>query len=289
MKILNVDMDALRSFVAIRDFGGFSRAAEHLGRTPPAISLQMKRLRESFGVALFQRDGRSAVFTPQGELALQYARRVLEMNDEMLDSVRGATASGVVRIGFAQDFVETVLPSVLVRFQRLYPSIQLEVKVGNGTLENDIETGELDVALALANPVGKGSRSLGEWPLYWVAKEGFRERLDEPLPLILFQDPCIYRQHALEALGQAKRAWRIAMTTPSVGGLWAAVGAGLGVTVRTRKQLPGLATFMPSGLPALGSVPVAVLRKRKQASICHRRLAEIVAEEVHAQHSHQKS
>jgi DNA-binding transcriptional LysR family regulator len=286
---LNIDMGALRSFVAIRDHGGFGRAADHLGRTPPAISLQMKRLQESFGVALFQRDGRSAVLTPQGELALQYARRLLELNDDMLENVKGATASGVVRIGFAQDFVETVLPRVLVRFQALYPSIRLEVKVGNSTLENDIEAGRLDVALALAPATARGSRTLGHWPLHWVAKQGFRERLNEPLPLILFEEPCIYRQHAVEALGRAKRSWRVAMTTPSVGGLWAAVGAGLGVTVRTLKQLPGLASFSPAGLPELGSVPVSLLSRTKRADGPRRRLAEIIAEEVHAQHADVRS
>jgi DNA-binding transcriptional LysR family regulator len=283
---LNIDMDALRSFAAIRDYGSFSRAAEHLGRTPPAISLQMKRLQQSFGVAFFQRDGRSAVLTPQGELALQYARRLLELNDDMLENVKGATASGVLRIGFAQDFVETVLPRVLVRFQALYPSVQLEVKVGNSTLESDIAAGRLDVALALAPATAKGSRNLGHWPLHWVAREGYRERPKEPLPLILFEEPCIYRQHAVEALGQANRSWRIAMTTPSVGGLWAAVGAGLGVTVRTLKHLPGLALFSPAGLPDLGSVPVSLLsRSKRRADAPHRRLTEIITEEVHAQHA----
>lgn len=282
-------MDALRSFVAIRDHGSFSSAAEHLGRTPPAISLQMKRLQESFGVALFQREGRSAVLTPQGELALQYARRLLEVNDDMLENVKGATASGVMRIGFAQDFVETVLPRVLVRFQALYPSIQLEVKVGNSTLENDIQAGHLDVALALAPATASGSRALGSWKLHWVAKQGFRERPNEPLPLVLFEQPCIYRQHAVEALGRAKRSWRVAMTTPSVGGLWAAVGAGLGVTVRGMKQLPGLASFSPEGLPELGSVPVSLLSRTKRADAPRRRLAEIITEEVHAQHADVRS
>lgn len=286
---LNVDMDALRSFVAIRDHGGFSKAADHLSRTPPAISLQMKRLQESFGVALFQRDGRSAVLTPQGELALQYARRLLELNDDMLENVKGATASGVVRMGFAQDFVETVLPRVLVRFQALYPSIQLEVKVGNSTLGNDIEAGHLDVALALSPATSKGSRTLGRLPLHWVAKHGFREKLSEPLPLILFEEPCIYRQHAVEALGRANRSWRIAMTTPSVGGLWAAVGAGLGVTVRTMKQLPGLASFSPAGLPELGSVPVSLLSVTRRTDVPRRRLAEIITEEVHGQHADVRS
>lgn len=281
----NIDMDAVRSFVAIRDHGGFSKAAEHLGRTPSAISLQMKRFQEGFGVALFQRDGRSAVLTPQGELALQYARRLLEVNDDMLENVKGATASGVMRIGFAQDFVETVLPRVLVRFQALYPSVHLEVKVGNSTLEGDIEAGRLDVALALAPATGRGSRALGHWPLHWVAKQGFRERPGEPLPLILFEQPCIYRQHAVDALARANRSWRVAMTTPSVGGLWAAVGARLGVTVRGIVHLPGLASFSPEGLPELGSVPVSLLGRTNRMDAPRRRIADIITEEMHRQHA----
>ena len=236
-------------------------------------------------MALFQRDGRLAVLTPQGELALQYARRLLELNDDMLENVTGGTASGVMRIGFAQDFVDTVLPRVLVRFQVLFPSIQLEVKIGNNTLESDIEAGNLDMALSLAPAMAKGSRNLGTWPLHWVAKQGFRERPNEPLPLILFEEPCMYRRHAMDALGKAGRSWRIAMTTPSTGGLWAAVGAGLGVTVRTLNHLPGLTSFSPAGLPDLGSVPVSLLSRRKRADPAQRRLAGIITEEVHAQHA----
>ena len=110
MVLNNLSLDSLRTLVITQDLGGFGRAAESLLRTPSAISLQMKRLQEEIGVPLFQKQGRKTLLTEQGEIALRYARRVLELNDEMIDTLRGSSLSGAIRIGFGQDFVATILP-----------------------------------------------------------------------------------------------------------------------------------------------------------------------------------
>ena len=132
MTLHNVSLHILRTLVITQDVGGFGRASELLGHTPSAISLKMKRLQEELGVQLFNKQGRKLLLTEQGEIALRYARRVLELNDEMMDVLRGSTLSGVVRIGFAQDFTANILPLVIERFGGLYPLVMLEVTVDRG-------------------------------------------------------------------------------------------------------------------------------------------------------------
>jgi DNA-binding transcriptional LysR family regulator len=143
MTLNNVSLDSLRTLVITQNVGGFGRASERLGRTPSAISLQTKRLQDEIGVPLFSKQGRKLLLTEQGEIALRYARRVLELNDEMIDV-------GMVRIGFAQDFTANVLPLVIERFSGLYPLVKLEVTVDRGqVLIQSMNSGDLDLALTL--------------------------------------------------------------------------------------------------------------------------------------------
>ena len=161
MLLNNLSLDSLRTLVITQDLGGFGRAAERLLRTPSAISLQMKRLQEEVGVPLFRKQGRKTLLTEQGEIALQYARRVLELNDEMIDTLRGSSLAGVVRIGFAQDFTSNVLPLVIERFNALYPLVKLEVTVDVGqVLLQAIDSGDLDVALTLGGAQKKTAHLL---------------------------------------------------------------------------------------------------------------------------------
>src|SRR5437660_9627100 len=109
------------------DIGGFGQAATRLGRTPSAVSLQMKRLQESIGADLFRKHGRKVVLTEAGEIALRFGRRMLALNDELLDTIRGASLAGSARFGSSQDFADTVLPRVLSQFTKLYPLVQVEL------------------------------------------------------------------------------------------------------------------------------------------------------------------
>ena len=306
MQLTNIDLDALRTLVLAQDLGGFGRAAEQLRRTPSAISLQMKRLQEEVGVPLLRRQGRKTELTEQGEIAVRYARRVLDLNDEMLDTLRGSSLSGRVRIGFAQDFVETVLPQALSRFHQLYPLVRLEVKIDrNVVLQRDIDSGALDLALTLGHPIVEDSREatsgqtrekIGELPLCWIASPAFTIKAGEPLPLVLFEHPCIFRSCALDALDRAAQPWRIAMTSPSLAGLWAAVGAGLGVTVRARAGAPKELNFgklkfalptLPAPFPELGLVALTLHRGKSSRAAYVLRMGEIIREIAVAQYRFQ--
>jgi DNA-binding transcriptional LysR family regulator len=281
MLLNNLSLDSLRTLVITQDLGGFGRASERLRRTPSAISLQMKRLQEEVGVPLFRKQGRKTLLTEQGEIALQYARRVLELNDEMIDTLRGSSLAGVVRIGFAQDFTVNVLPLVIARFNALYPLVKLEVTVDVGqVLLQAVDSGELDVALTLGGAQKKTAHLLSELPLHWIASPSFRDRVRQPLPLALFNPPCGCQTPGLEALERAGRPWRVAMTSPSLTGLWAAVSAGLGLTTRAELGLPADVQTIDLGLPPLGNIPITLHRRRGLRAPNAMRFAEITEELV---------
>jgi DNA-binding transcriptional LysR family regulator len=281
MLLNNLSLDSLRTLVATQDLGGFGRASEHLLRTPSAISLQMKRLQEEIGVPLFRKDGRKTVLTEQGEIALSYARRVLELNDEMIDILRGSSLAGIVRIGFGQDFMSNVLPRVISRFSALYPLVKLEVTVDLGqVLLQAVDSGDLDLVLTLGGAQKKTAQLLSELPLHWYASPNFRDDAKHPLPLALFNPPCGCQTPGLEALESAGRSWRIAMTSPSLNGVWAAVSAGLGLTIRADLGLPPDVQVIELGLPPLGTIPITLHRRRGLRAPNAMRFAEITEESV---------
>lgn len=261
MTPLNLDLDTLRTLVVAQELGGFAQAAERLGRTPSAISLQMKRLQEDAGAELFRKRGRGLALTEAGELTLACARRMLALNDELLDTLQGTALAGQVRLGCAQDFADTVLPGALGRFTRLYPHVQLELRIeGNAALADAVAKGELDLALTVGQADRPGAEVVGERPLVWIAGEDFDRREGEPLPLLLLGPQCIFRREAVARLEQAGLSWRTAALSPSLAGLWASAQGNLGITARTSLGLPPNLRWGATlhGLPALGALPVAL-------------------------------
>ena len=257
----NFDMDVLRSLAALADQGTLAQAATRVGRTQAALSLQMRKLEAQAGEPLFRRDARKLELNDAGEVLLSYARRILALNDEAQHALRGSHVAGEVRFGASQDFGESWLPPVLAQFRKAHPSVGLEIRVDGGTkLVSAVESGDLDVALAL----GLGDRGnaicIGQLPLVWIAHRDFAWDRKAALPLALFTSPCRFRNKGIAALDAAGVPWNIGLTSPSLYGVWAAVNAGLGVTVRTPEGLlPELEIVdRKLGLPNLGTVDVSL-------------------------------
>jgi DNA-binding transcriptional LysR family regulator len=288
---LNLDLDVLRTFVTGLDLGSYAKAAQRLGRSQSAISLQLRKLEEQTGQTLLRKQGRGLALTEPGEIMLGYARRLLEVNDEALAALKGASLQGPVRLGLPQDFAESWLPDVLGRFSRANPHVRVEARVDpNAALLDALGRGDLDLAVTWNDgaDAARCREELARLPMVWIGKPGFRRNGSDPVPLVLFEPPCIFRRHALAALDDAGIAWRIAFAGPSLSGLWAAVSAGLGITVRTPEGLPsGLAALNAkrADLPALKEIGLnlctsegaaaspavmrlqALLRERLQASL----------------------
>nr|WP_298689915.1 LysR substrate-binding domain-containing protein [uncultured Dongia sp.] len=254
MQLTNLDMDVLRSFVTGTELGSFAKAADRLGRSQSAISLQLKKLEEQVGEVLLRKDGRGLALTASGEIMLSYARRLLELNDEALAATRGVAVEGWVRLGLVQDFAESWLPLLLGRFARAHPQIRVDVQVDRGVnLAEAVEKGELDLALCWGDYPSPRRRKVAEIPLRWIGSSDFRLVRGEPVPLLAFKQPCTFRTRAIEALDAAGMPWRIAFNSPSLAGLYAAVEAGLGVTPRTAEGIPSRLRVLEgdSGLPAM--------------------------------------
>ncbi|MEJ8673246.1 LysR substrate-binding domain-containing protein [Chromobacterium amazonense] len=261
-----LDLDALQSFASGVELGSFARAAERLHRSTSAVSAQLKKLEEQAGVPILQKYGRGLEPTPAGEVLLSYARRLLELNDEAVQAVRGAELAGSVRLGLAEDFGEGMLPQALGRFARACPEVHVEVRVGRSLeLQRALQAGQLDLALLWRDgSPWPHQDQLGQIPLHWIAASSQPPRTDpRPLPLVLFDPPCLVRRLACDALDQAGQPWRIAVSGSSLAGLWSAVRAGLGISARTALGLPAdLRALSPSewGLPSLPRLELALQR-----------------------------
>jgi DNA-binding transcriptional LysR family regulator len=258
---MNLDLDTLRSFTMAHDLGGLAQAAERLGRTPSAISLQMKRLQEELGTPLFRKHGRGLKLTEAGHTVLGYARRMLALNDDLLQTMQDVTSAGAIRIGAPQDFA-ALLPDALRQFASLYRRTQIELRIeGNGALIEALDKSQLDLALTIGFADRKNALLLGELPVLWIQSRAFRKP-DAPLPLAVLGPQCAFRKAAVDLLETAGIPHRIAATSPSLDGLWAALQGGLGITARTAMQLPAhlVANRSLHRLPALPTLPVALHR-----------------------------
>ena len=257
------DMDALRTMVVGVELGNFARAATQLGRSQSAVSMQLKKLEQQADRPLFRRNGRSLVPTEAGDALLEYARRIIALNDEAAASL-GTTAAASLRIGMPQDFVEDVIPDVIVRFARQWPGVHVEVRAGrNYTFEEEVRTGRLDVAFGFFSPGPDlpGDRIVS-LPMIWISGKAIvRLPADDPIPLVLFDHLCVFRQAAFQALERKVRRWRLALTTPSLPGVWAALRAAQGISVRTAHRLPsGIRDIGAEfGLPKLPATEVRML------------------------------
>ncbi len=255
----NLDMDVLRTFVAGYSLGSFAKAADKLGRSPAAISLQMRKLEGHVGQALFRKQGRGLSLTEAGETMLSYARRLLELNDEaVLAMQRLAGMEGWVRLGLPQDFADTSLPALLGRFARAYPKVRVAVRVERGSrLVQLVENGELDLALTWGSLPSAYHSIIGTYRVVWIGQEGFRHQPDEPFPLIAFDPPCSFRARAIEGLEKNGIAWQHVFASSGLAGLWAAVTVGLGVTARIADVVPThlqVLDEISNKLPPLGTI-----------------------------------
>ncbi|NYF81000.1 LysR substrate-binding domain-containing protein [Granulicella arctica] len=286
MNLVNFDLDTLRTLIVASDLGGYGQAASRLGRTPSAISLQMKKLQEDAGATLFRKQGRGIALTEAGEIVLRYGRKMLALNDELLDTVQGASLAGTIRLGFSQDFADTVLPTVLSQFTKLYPLVQMEVRIeGNAALVEAIEKDQLDLALAVGQADRPTAQVLGNIELVWIAGQEFAKREGQQLPLVLLGPQCAFRKEAILKLDQAGVPWRIAAVSPSLAGLWASAIGGLGITVRSSLGLPAKLVWDKAmfDLPKLSSFPVTLHTQQKVMSAGVERLYAIVSEAVSRQ------
>lgn len=279
MRRLHLDLDVLRTLVTGIELGSFAKAADRLGRSTSAVSAQLKKLEEQVGEPVLRKAGRGMVLTATGEVLMGYARRLLELNDEAVHAVRDADLQGEVRLGVQEDFGESLLVSVLGGFARAHPRVRVQARLArNAELVEQVERGKLDLALAWGGDrATPGARRVARLPMQWIGSPAAAAALalEAPVPLAVLESPCLMRSVATAALDRVRRPWRLAFTSASLAGIWAAVDAGLGITVRTRAGLPPRLQVL-QGLPRLPSIGLDLHRAETEPPPAVRRLEELL-------------
>ena len=278
----NLDIDLLRTFVAVAETGSFTRAAGRLGRVQSAVSMQVKRLEEVAGNRLFERSKRKVTLSEEGEVLLGYARRMLSLNQEALSDLGRTSVEGTVRLG-SSDTAAYFLPGILARFAGAYPRVQMELRCDRSWHVLDaLDAGELDLALVTQQGERTGGQSVRREPLAWASARGHAVHQADPLPLALFAQGCAYRNRAMAALDAVGRRWRMAYSSTSVTGVQAAVLSGLAVAVLAQSTLlKGMRVLgAEEGLPPLGDYELTLHRSVIDSSLPAARLADDIAAQL---------
>lgn len=281
MKSPNLPLDAVRSFVQVAETGSVTAAGERLGRSQPAISLQLKKLEALLDRSLFVRDSKQLRLNEEGRVFLDYAQRLLALNDEVLGHFLSPRIDGTVRFGIPSEFASSILPRVIGRFRRVYPEVTLEV---TSDLSQNLLRGyrqqEFDMILALHDEPGSSraprSAHVHDDELVWV---GYPELLDEQttIPLVVAPKGCIYRKRIASKLDHREHTWNIVYTNPDVSGIKTAIEERIGITALARSTVPaGLPILSRTELPTLGSISVSILYKRNARNPALIRLEEEV-------------
>jgi DNA-binding transcriptional LysR family regulator len=274
-----IDPELLRTLVAFVDSGSLMRAASVVGRSPSAVTAQMQRLEEVVGEEILSASGRGRVLTPFGEDLVIQARRILAAHREAWLNLKGAKADGRVSLGATQDFAESDLPELIRQFARTHPRVRLDLRIGRtSALTQDYLGGQIDILLAMRLTPSPDEIAVLREPMLWLAAPGWSSASQE-LPLALLDPPCGFRDAALHALGEAKRPYRIAATSPSLSGLRTALRAGIAVSLRTPRWIGQGVDGVPEsvGLPAVADAEFAV-RLRPQAPAAAVDLAHLMGE-----------
>jgi DNA-binding transcriptional LysR family regulator len=252
-----LDLELLRTFIAVVDHHSFAEAGTHLNRTQSSVTQHMQRLEQQVGVNLFEKQGRQKRLTEAGLQLLRHARQMLSMNDEALSSLRENSLSGVLRIGSPHDIADTILPPILSHIARSAPRLRLEIDVGRSPfLMEDLHRGKVDMVISTREDPNLEGFALRTSPVWWICSAQYLHNPSDPLPLILVDEPSIYRRYALEALERANIPWRQAYLASNLIGIKAATRAGLGVTARSMEMLgPDMRVLGETdGLPRLPDV-----------------------------------
>lgn len=282
----DVDTALLRTFVALAQTGSFSRTGALIGRSQSAVSGQIRKLEETFGRTLLERDTRNVRLTPDGERLLVHARAMVAQADAMLARFRAPEISGEVRFGSPEDFASAYLPDILGVFAAAHPAVELHVTCQlTLPLVAEFEAGQQDLIIVKQDPARRyaGAEPLWQEQLVWVAastleRDFRRARAARNLPLVLSPAPCVYRSRAAEALDRAGAAWTGVFTSPSFAGQAAAVRAGLGYAVMPLAMVPGDLAVL-EGWPDLASAEIALLGQARLAPAAAA-LAEFIAGRV---------
>ena len=251
----NMDVTTLRSFVAVAELGGVTRAASHLNLTQSAVSMQLKRLEDMLGLSLFDRTGRRIALTGYGEQMLSYAKRMVQLNDEVMMRLTDQAFEGEVILGAPHDIVYPTIPQVLKAYNAAFPRVKVTLRSSStAKLHEALERGEVDLILTTESAPRRGGETLTEVPLRWVTGRGGQCWRMRPLRLA-FCRFCAFRPIAIAALDAAGIDWEMTVDSDDDRSIEALISADLSIGALLEDSIPPHQEAVPTGagLPDLGT------------------------------------
>ena len=277
-----LDIGALQALCAIHDHGGVSRAAAALALSQPAVSHKIRRLEAALGCALLDRRPGRPRFTPEGEKLLSYGRRILALHDEALHALSTEPLSGRIRLGVTEDMTSGGVSRVLGRFTRLYPAVAVQISVAQSrVIAQRLSRGELDAGVfqIFATDRHPGDVTLIEDSLHWVKSPDLVLDMARPIPLLVFDDDCFYRDWGLHRAVQPGAGFRIVMECASIAGMTSALRAGLGVSLLNGRHVGADLDILAAPFPPPPELAYVIRTGPKARTATVRALIKIVAGE----------
>ena len=282
--LTNVPTDLLRTFVTVVDLGSYTRAGEALGRTQPAISLQIRRLEELLRTQLINTEGRQIRLTDGGVALGPYARQILRLNDDIVAHYAAEALSGWIKVGLPTDFANAFLLGAITRFAASQPDVRIEVESRlSRDLWGDLAADRLDMVVAIA-PTQDEAYLVNTATItpIWAVADSFRWEEKSTLPLVRHPDPCEYADRMRNALRGSRKAWKTKMVSGDMAGIQAAVLAGIGASALTPATLlPGLRVgTLAEGFPPLAPLRIGLFYKHARLSKAAHGLAQWLMQQI---------
>jgi DNA-binding transcriptional LysR family regulator len=253
-----LDIAPLRSLVAVADCGGFHRAAAALHLSQSAVSQHLRKVESVVGEPVVERSGRGMLFTEMGQRVLRHARTILAAHDAALDDL-GATEPRLLTIGATEHGADVMLPALTSVLRDRLPDRRPRFRLDrNVSLADAVDRGLVDLAIMLDGSGLDRANASGVAALKWISARSFSARTSEPLPLVVFAEPCTLREPAFAILEKAGIDYDVAAECGDLAGLYAAVRSGLGLALLPMiGKLPdGLC--LAEGLPAASDASILV-------------------------------
>ncbi|WP_022952333.1 LysR substrate-binding domain-containing protein [Leucothrix mucor] len=264
----NLSIDLLRTFTTVTELASMSRAGELLGRSQPAISLQIQRLETLVNEHLFKRTaGQRFELTVSGQVLFDYAQRILMLNDEAMNYFAAPTMRDSIHLGIPNEFASTLLPRIIGRFAQIYPGVRLEVTCDlSNVLMPQFMAKKFDLLLVLSDntiPATQHTSFVKVDSLVWVTNKNKESHLRSTIPLVVAPEGCLYRRRMLQRLSRISQPWNIVYTIPGLTGIQAAIAEGLGVTALAKSTVPPSLDIVRESerFPELGDISISLLRQ----------------------------
>ncbi|MEZ8226167.1 LysR substrate-binding domain-containing protein [Vibrio splendidus] len=291
MKETTLDLQALKTFVLGMELKSFVLAAKQQHKSTSAVSAHLKKLEMQTNSTLVRKEGRNLLPTEQGEHLLIYAKKMLALNDEVIETLRCIDLEGSVVVGLQEDFAAGIITECLGRFSRINEQVQLNTMIEKyKVLISSVQDGSLDLAVTWqGNTTTPYSDLISHAKIEWIASPDFPLALylaqKKPLPLVMVEPNCLFKQKAIEALNSSGIRWKVVYQSQSLSGIWPAVNAGLGITARTSISCPTTLNVIDKALPEMGNIGVQIHRTQEATNNVRARLTEIITSEINEKYN----